>query len=434
MPFPKSVYCIGVKGAGLSSLAQLLHARGVRVSGSDTDTHYFTQETLDAQGIPYVEGFAAGQIPDDVELVIRSTAYGEDHVEVADALRRGLRVVTYPEAIAMVFNSGKGIAVCGTHGKTTTTAMLGHILITCEQDPTVIVGSVVPQFGGSARSGKSDVIVIEADEYQNKLALYDPFGVVLLNIEFDHPDFFSDIDAYVRVFREFVARIPEDGFLIARGDDARVREVAQLARCSVVWFATEDAKRLDAGLRVPGLHNRLNALAAIAAAEQLGVRHADSERALVTFDGTKRRFECVGEVGGVTIIDDYAHHPTEIRAAVQAARERYPDRRLVVAFQPHTYTRTIALKEQFAAAFEVDRVFVMDIFGSAREQHGGITPQELAGAIEQHQTHASASGGVEETVVALKTEVRSGDVVLCLGAGENDRVAQQLLATLSHTT
>lgn len=413
----------------MSALAQLLHARGVLVSGSDTAEHYFTQETLAANGIPYVEEFHADHVPTTVDLVVRSSAYDDTHVEVAEALRRGLHVVTYAEAVAMLFNAGRGIAICGTHGKTTTTAMLGWILVSAGRDPSVIVGGAVPQLGGAARAGASDLVVLEADEYQDKLQHYAPYGVILTNIEYDHPDFFATPSAYAAAFHRFIARIPTDGFLVIHERDAEAEAAASAARCRIIRVpAVED----DPGalvLLLPGAHNRRNALAATAAAEILGVSRATAFAALATFRGSKRRFEIVGEAHGAVIVDDYAHHPTEVRATIAAARERFPDRRIVVVFQPHTFTRTIALRDDFARAFDgADQVLVMDIFGSARETQGGISSAEFATAIGRN---ATASGDVDATIAGARSAMLPGDVVLCLGAGRNDAVARALVSGVS---
>ncbi|MDP3770726.1 MAG: UDP-N-acetylmuramate--L-alanine ligase [bacterium] len=444
---PITAYLIGIKGAGMTALAQVYAGRGIRVSGSDTSQRFYTDDVLRRAGISFIEHFAPGNIPADTDLVVRSTAYDADHVEVAEALRRGLRVLTYPEAIAEVFNAGKGIAVCGTHGKSTTTALLGWVLAEAGLDPTVIVGAEVPQFGGNARIGQSDIVVLEADEYQDKLQYLKPHGVILTSIEYDHPDFFLTPEAYLDTFRRFVSRIPADGFLVACTDDAVVQEVAKEASCAVIEYGHRILSQFRAKLRkdgadelaeialqIPGRHNIQNALGVLAAIEHLGVSRDIALRALASFQGTRRRFETVGEVGGVTVVDDYGHHPTEIRVTLGAARERFPGRRILCAFHAHTFTRTIALQDQFATAFvSADHTYVMDIFGSARERQGGIDAVGLAVTISRHSP-ATASGGVEGTTEVLLRDVHPGDVVICMGAGENDRVARLLVERLRART
>ncbi|MDO8599774.1 MAG: UDP-N-acetylmuramate--L-alanine ligase [bacterium] len=453
----RTAYLIGIKGAGMTALAQVLAARGIRVSGSDIPQQFYTDQVLREAGIPFVEGFAAANVPTDVDLVIHSTAYGADHVEVVEAHRLGLTVMTYPEALAGVFNAGKGIAVCGTHGKSTTTAMLGWVLAEAGMDPTVLVGAAVPQFGGNARAGRADLVVVEADEYQNKFHALRPYGIILTSIEYDHPDFFSTTDSYVDAFRAFLRTLPVDGFLVACADDPTIRAVAGAAPCEVVWYGK--SRGVPSGLRLQlfGDHNIQNALGVLAAAERLEVPRDVALRALASFQGTRRRFEVVGELEGVrgqhiTVIDDYGHHPTEIRVTLTAARERYAGRRILCTFHAHTFTRTIALKDQFATAFvSADRTYVMDIFGSAREQErfspsreegeregvGSIESKnaayritsDLVTAISTHSP-AIASGSVEQTVDTLLRDVQSGDVVICMGAGENDRVARMLVERL----
>lgn len=477
----RSAYLIGIKGAGMTALAQVLHARGILVSGSDMDQHFYTDDVLRRAGVPFVEGFAAANVPSDVDLVVRSTAYDADHVEVAEALRHGLPVTTYPEVLAAIFNAGKGIAVCGTHGKSTTTAMLGYVLAEAGLDPTVIVGAEVPQFGGNARVGRSDLVIVEADEYQNKFHSLKPYGIILTSIEYDHPDFFTTPETYVDAFRSFVQKLSPDGFLAACADDPVVSEVVDQTSGEVVGYGLGDLspfrskrrKVVDGAdaiqLQLSGRHNILNALGVLAAAERLGVPRDVALRAIASFQGTRRRFEIVGVVqsstldnsdnGDIVVIDDYGHHPTEIRVTLAAARERYPGRRILCAFHPHTFTRTIALKDQFATAFvSADRTYVMDIFGSVRElpnnffpsrkERERLVPRSLGGvgegveggmaqrvvhdlvsAISAHSP-ATASGNVEQTVAALTRDVQPGDVVLCMGAGENDRVARGLVERL----
>ncbi|MBI4449540.1 hypothetical protein HY634_00615, partial [Candidatus Uhrbacteria bacterium] len=318
------------------------------------------------------------------------------------------------------------------------------------------------------------IVVLEADEYQDKLQYLKPQGVILTSIEYDHPDFFPTPAAYRDAFRRFVVRIPADGFLVACEDDAAVIEVTREVRCSVISYGLThpptpplrgggetiknfspsnvegEREGVDANgirLKIPGNHNIQNALGVLAAAERLGVARDVAIRALASFQGTRRRFETIGEVNGITVIDDYGHHPTEIRVSLSAARERFPGRRILCAFHAHTFTRTIALQDQFATAFvNADHTYVMDIFGSAREippllaegervgvgannnTTHGIT-SDLVAAIDKNSP-ATASGGVEATVDMLLQDVQPGDVVICMGAGENDRVARLLVERL----
>ncbi|MBI4434072.1 UDP-N-acetylmuramate--L-alanine ligase [Candidatus Uhrbacteria bacterium] len=427
----RDAYLIGIKGAGMTALATILRERGVRVSGSDTSEQFPTDAVLAARHIPVIGGFAAANVPARVDVVIRSTAYGEEHVEVRRARALGHAVHTYPEVVAALFNAGKGIAVCGSHGKSTTTALLGFVLAAGGSDPTVMVGAVVPQFDGNARVGQSELIVLEADEYQNKLAQYRPFGVVLTNIDYDHPDFFPTPESYVEAFRAFVRRIPSEGFLVACTDDPLVAEVVRDARCVVLPYGRSRGIPEDLHPQLVGAHNIENALGVLTAAMHLGISRATALAAIAAFTGTRRRFEVVGELAGITVIDDYAHHPTEIRATLAAARARYPGRRVLCVFHAHTFTRTIALREAFASCFhDADQVAIMDIFGSVREAHGGITAEELAASISA-PPRATATGGVDTTIAALAHDVRAGDVVICVGAGENDRVARGIVAAIS---
>ncbi len=476
---------IGIKGVGMTMLAQFLAGRGVEVSGSDTGEKYMTDKVLKKCGIAVVENFNSDNIPAAADLIIYSTAYNRDNnPEVARALAGKKKVLTYAQALAEVFNDYYGIAAVGSHGKTTTAAWLGYILEKSGWRPNVMVGARVEQLQGSGLAGESNYLVAELDEYQNKLQYFNPRMVLLNNIDYDHPDFFPTADAYRQVFIDFIKKIPAKGFLVANWDDKTVRSVAgvnckgKLISYGIYEAADyvaydikeqggrqffkvkfgvgdeeENEKPLSGGshlaaaggaaaegnllgdfsIQLPGRYNISNALAVIAAAIELGVELRNIREQLADFEGADRRMQTLGKFRGATIIDDYAHHPTEIKAALAGARARHQDKKIIVVFHPHTFTRTKALLDDFARSFgEADEVIVLDIYGSAREQQGGVHSRDLVEKIKEQ-----GAGKREQKIIYIPTlaecekylrdNIERGDVVLLMGAGDVFRIGENLV-------
>ena len=478
----KKAYLIGIKGVGMTALAQVLQARGWHVEGSDTHERFFTDAVLKRHGITVYEGFDAKRIADFVRLskfrntdilIIASSAYGNTNPEIREAKRGGLRVHTYAEILGQLFNEQDGIAVCGSHGKTTTTALLGWVFKKAGLSPTVVVGSEVPQFGGNALVGGGKPLdktrgrhfIAEVDEYQNKFKYFKPKAALLTNVDYDHPDYFKTRAAYRNAFRKFIARLSKDSLLVARGDDSEVRKVLSAAKARIIPFSLNyvyrgtkqlsnsrelesswEARnigvykrqwRFDAykngkkfstfALRLPGLHNVQNALGVIALAHAYGIPRHVLQEALASFRGTRRRFEHVGVCRGATLIDDYAHHPTEISATLAAARELYPKKRIVAVFHPHTYSRTKALLKEFAASFgDADEVMVLDVYSSAREDAGNIGSKQLVQEARKHYSHIRHISTILRATAHLKQHLGKNDVLITLGAGDVWKVAKAL--------
>jgi UDP-N-acetylmuramate--alanine ligase len=456
----KKVYVIGIKGSGVVGVVEILKARGIEVLGSDTEEKFFTDAVLQKNQIKYFEGFSAENIPIDVDLVIYSTAYNEkNNVEFQESLRRKLSMISYPEILAQLFNEKYGIAICGTHGKTTTSAWLANTLKELGADPTAAIGSRVTNWEGNALIGAGEFFVLEADEYQNKIARYNPHGVVLTSCDYDHPDFFPDFEAYKQVFKDFVTRIPKTGFFVVCGDATSTLEVAEEATCTVLTYGFSDGcdfKIIKAELKrentkptqifevmqgeknlgkfeiqLFGKHNILNALAGIVVCHKLNFSVEKIQEALKTFRGTARRFEFIGERNGAILIDDYGHHPDEIRATLKAARELYAEKNIWAVFHPHTFTRTKALLSEFSQSFsDADKVIILDIYGSAREAQGGVHSKDLVELVNKYDRgKAEHIATIDEVVEFLKDKIGADDVVIAIGAGNGWEVVSKLKTT-----
>lgn len=455
----KKAYLIGIKGAGMTAMAEILNGRGIHLTGSDTEEKFYTDEILKRNGIEFLEGFSAENVPSDADLVIYSTAYNvENNSEMAKASQLGIPMLSYSEMLGMLFGEKMGIAVCGTHGKTTTSAMLAQAFQGAGTDPAAVVGSQVIAWQGSALSGNGEYFIAEADEYQNKLKYYNPWSVILTSVDWDHPDFFPDFDVYKKTFKQFVQKIPKAGFLVVWGDSMDTIEVSKQAVCRVLTYGFgEDNAYKISNLKsqtpnesqgmiqsfevfyeeeslgifetpLSGKHNVLNASAVIALAHAMKLDLVKIRESLKEFKGTSRRFEYVGQFDGAVLIDDYAHHPDEIRATLGGARERFSGKTIWTVFHPHTFTRTKALLQEFAQSFDdADNAIVIDIYGSAREQQGGVSSEELVKLINKYNRgKAEYVPTVEETVEYLKEKSGKYDVLITMGAGDVWRVAQKL--------
>ncbi len=450
----KKVYFIGIKGAGMAALAELLKkGEGKKISGSDTGEVFFTDEILKNLGIKVYQDFSIKNIKKEKpDLIVYSTAYNQENIEVNYAVENNIPSLSYPEALGELMKTKYSVAVCGTHGKTTTTAMLALTMKECGKDPSAIVGSQMKQTGSNALTGKSEYLIVEADEYQDKFAYYFPTAVILTNLSYDHPDFFSSVEAYQQAFIRFIKKIPLHGFLAVCGNDARALEAAKEANCKLVIYGNfdeteeiqlaEEFNHLKKGnfeiiktpekfnLKVPGAHNLLNATAVYAFAEQFKLNKTTVIEALNNYEGVARRFEKIGENKGTIIIDDYAHHPEEIRATLKTARKKYSLKNIICVFQPHTYSRTEAFLESFAQSFEdCDEMIITDIYSSAREQKKDFDPRLLTEEIKKYKKNVKYLSQTEEAFNYLKTALSPKDVLITMGAGNIGELAKRLAQT-----
>lgn len=442
----------------MSAIARVLLEQGYRVSGSDRALNSYT-EALEREGAIIYAGHDAAHITENTPdcVLISSAIKGNPEVEAAE--KRGIPVYKRSDIIADVMRGQTVIAVAGSHGKTTTTAMLAHTLIETGMNPGYIIGGTLKTSGTNASAGSGKVFVIEADEYDYMFLGLRPNIAIVTNIEWDHPDFFKTPEAFHHAFEQFIALLPEDGQVIFCADDPgalqlryRFREELSVwgygARSSGEWLAKEISPEgggtsfnlvknghleliCNVHLRVPGHVNVLNAVAAIRASQQLGIQPEAAAKALATFNGVGRRFDTLGEIGNIAVIDDYAHNPAKIRAVLEAARSRYPDRHIWAIWQPHTYSRTQTFMSQYAGAFtHADHVLVTEIY-AAREQavnFPGITGAATAAAVQHSDARFVPSFDV--AVQTLLAEVTPPAAVVLMSAGDGNRIGYEFLNLL----
>ena len=449
---PVHVHFIGIGGISMSGLARILIERGFTVSGSDMKASPLTGQ-LEDQGAQVFIGQKAENIHDGIDLVVYSAAIHEDNPEFAETLKHGIPILSRADLLGQIMdNFLRTIAVAGTHGKTTTTSMLTHILLQCDMDPTVSIGGILDRIGGNIRIGRSDVFLTEACEYTNSfLSLY-PFYSIILNVEEDHMDFFKDLDDIINSFRTFAFQTDPSGLVIINGDMPHTDAVLEGVQAAHITFglskdndySAEDVVFDEKGnvsysliehgqkagtirLKVKGIHNVTNSLAAIACTRAMGLPLDMISSGLLSFGGTHRRFEFKGKIGDVTVIDDYAHHPTEIEATLRAASEISHDD-LWVVFQPHTYTRTRAFLPQFARALSsADHVILADIFAAREPDTGLVSSGDLAEIISQAGTDTSYFHTFEEIEDYLLSRIGGKDLVLTVGAGDIVELGEELL-------
>ncbi len=451
-----SVHLVGIGGAGMSGLARVMLARGLEVSGCDREASAVLDD-LQALGADVKVGHQGSHVTAATALVVASPAIPALAPDLAAAALLGIGVTKRAVLLGALLDAETGVAVAGTHGKSTTTAMIAVVLVAAGFDPTVFVGADVPELGGNARHGTSGLVVIEADEYDRSFHHGHPAVAVVTSMEHDHPDMFPEFDDVSAAFRGFAEHVRPDGLLIVWAGEPALRRIADVSLARQEWFAVAgdpvvpddvdwaatDLQPVAGGsvfevwhrgtalgrwrITLPGRHNVANALAAIAATHHLGVPTETARAALATFGGLGRRFEVVADIGGVTLVDDYAHHPTEVAATVAAARERFSGRRLWVIFQPHTFSRLEALRQGFADALHgADIGVVVPVFGARESGPFGEAAAGLAAL-----AGARFAGSLDAAADMLVEEAIEGDVVIIMGAGDVQRVTRRAQSLLS---
>ncbi len=448
---PVHVHFIGIGGISMSGLAAVLLKRGFSVSGSDSHESPLTV-WLCGLGASISYPQSAGNIHDDIDVVVYTAAIHPDNPEYLAAKAKEIPMLTRAELLGQLMNNySSSIAVSGTHGKTTTTSMLSHIMMRCDLDPTISVGGILPSIGGNVRVGASNYFLTEACEYTNSFLSLSPTLGIILNIDADHLDFFKDLDDIRHSFRRFAAQIPADGALVINAEIPRLTELTDGLGCRVVTYGVDcgdyhavnlSYNELGFGsfdlqkgedilghftLSVPGRHNVSNACAALAAGFLLELPADTMAAGLSEFKGTDRRFQKKGEIGGVTIIDDYAHHPTEIRVTLEAAK-KLPYRQVWCVFQPHTYTRTKALMDDFVKALSIaDKVVLADIYAARETDTLGISSDLLRQKLCDTGKDAWYFPTFDEIETFLLEHCESGDLLITMGAGDVVKIGEKLL-------
>lgn len=448
------IHFVGIKGTGMSALAQITpKIEDAIISGSDVSQEFFTDIILKRAGIQ-VLNFDPENVK-NADLVVTSAAYDDSHPEIVRAKELNIPILTYPQFLGKLMSKKRGISIAGTHGKTTTTAMVGKILLDCGLDPTVVVGSDVPCIGGNAHAGLGDLFIAESCEYRRHFLNYSPENLIITNMELDHPDYFQDLNDVLSAFNELAQKLPAHGHLIIWHEDPNRNYLTTTAKTVTFGVSLDADVRADnivfndsgssfdviiednnvghINLAVSGMHNVLDALAAIALTYKLKVPVEDILQSLKGFNGTKRRFERLGVRKGAVIVDDYAHHPTEIQTTLDGARRSFPGRRIRAVFQPHTFSRTEKLFYEFSQSFqEADEVVLAEIFSSAREKKAGgfasVSSAKLAELIGEKGISTRYFSTLEEISSYLDQTLEEDDLIITLGAGDVYKVGHVLVS------
>lgn len=446
------IHLVGIGGAGLSAIARVLKGRGYEVSGSDRTSSPLMEE-LAKEGIVVFAGHKRENVH-EAGMVLISSAVPADNPEVQEALKQGIPVLKRREFLGWLTQGYKVVAVAGTHGKSTTTAMIAQTLEKAGLSPSFIVGGILIGSNLNARHGQGQYFVIEADEYDRTFLGLKPFLALITAVEMDHPDCYPDFDSMKDAYVEFLSQVEAGGFILGCGDEENVVEILVKAgkpaitygfKAGNLWQAEPlslsesggrsyvvkmgDKKWGPFSLAIPGLQNVKNALGAVAACYYLGVDPELSGLALSSFQGLKRRFEIKGQEKGIIVVDDYAHHPTEIQVTLAAARERFPGRELWAVFQPHTYSRTKALLEEFAVSFsQADHVILCDIYAAREKDDLGISSKDIL--VLMDHPDAQYIGSLEAAVFYLQEHLKPGSVLITLGAGDVYQVGEKILEWL----
>lgn len=448
------IHMVGIAGAGMSGIARVLTQQGIKVSGSDLQSSTITKKLAEI-GVEIFKGHSSSYLQEGVDLLVISSAIPPTNIEVQEAQRRGISVLKRGEMLARLVNASKGIAIAGAHGKTTTTSMLYTVLAGCGLDPTFIVGGEIQGSDLNARLGNGEYFVVEADESDASFLELRPYIAVVTNIENDHLDYYKSFDCIQEAFRQFISQVNPAGFALLYGGDQYLQRISQDYDGKVILYGEDSSfdyslqnweaqglgsvfevyhKRDYIGkvtLSVPGRHNALNALAAIAAALELGYSFADTAASLSDFHGAKRRFQILGNIAGSTIVDDYAHHPTEIKATISAARHLDYDR-IVVVFQPHRYTRTELLAEEFGSCFtEADLVIISDIYAAGEMPIAGVNGELIFHSAREAGCNVVYIPTLENIKDYILQELGDHDLLITMGAGDIWKLGVELVEKLS---
>lgn len=449
----KKVHFVGIGGAGMSALAKILVEKGYEVSGSDLKESVMTGVLRDLGATVYI-----GQKAENVqnaEAIVVSTAIREENPEVVEAKRLGLKRLHRSDVNAFLINSCKGIAVAGAHGKTSTTSMLGVALDYEGVSPSIIIGGEVDYLGSNAKLGKSDYLVSEADESDGTFLKYYPYVGIVTNVENDHMDHYGTMENIIKAFHQFLSQIRDDGFAVVCFDNENIRNIVKTVDKKIISYAIEHEADYQAAnivaegsgiafdvmhkgenlgrvvLNIPGKHNVLNAMAAVVTGVQLGLTVPQMAEGLTQFNGAKRRFQTKGKANGVWVVDDYAHHPTEIATTLKAARQTNP-KRLVCAFQPHRYSRTQLLQKEYGACFkDADLLILTDVYSAGEDPIPGINGELLVKEVAEQTSQETVYIQNKNDIPAyLKSIAKEGDLIMTMGAGDIVKCGEELVELL----
>ncbi|MBN2725487.1 MAG: UDP-N-acetylmuramate--L-alanine ligase [Deltaproteobacteria bacterium] len=450
----KKIHFIGVGGIGMSGIAEILIDLGYEVSGSDLRKNDNTQR-LENKGAVVFEGHN-GDYVSNVDVVVKSSAVRDENPEIIMARGKKIPVIPRAEMLAELMRFSDGIAVAGTHGKTTSTSMMAEILHKGGTDATVIIGGKLNSMGSNAKTGTGKMMLVEADESDRSFLFLRPLVNIVTNIDIEHMENYSDLDDLKDSFGKFMSSVPFYGFNVVCADNEMLMEVAMSVHRRIITYGqTENAayravnihtsglystynvlkdgeEKGEITINIPGRHNVMNSLGCVSCALELGIPFDIIREALGSFEGVDRRFTIKGEKNNILVVDDYGHHPTEIVATLDAARQGYPERRIIAVFQPHRYSRVVSLFREFAGAFyNADHVFVTEIYGAGESPRENINARKIADAISRNSHRKSEpSGDLSSTLDLLKKTVRPGDLVITLGAGSITGLGKMLLEEL----
>jgi len=451
----KKVHIIGIGGIGISAVARLMLAQGKQVSGSDVFDSDNIQSLIKLGAKISIGEHKAANVPDDVDLIVYTAAITKDNPELVKSEELKAESLNYFQFLGEISSDKYTIAICGTHGKTTTTAMAGLLFDKAQLDPTVIVGSKIKEWDGNLRLGQSDYFIVEACEYKAHFLNLNPNIVIVNNIEYEHPDYFKNLNHTIDVFQEFINKIPEDGYFIYNADDPILRERIEKPNCHILSYSIDNESadltvkniKIDHGrqifrpvyrgqemkdfnLQIPGKFNVANSLGVILLALAKNIKPDIAKDALAQYKGAWRRFEIVGKMkNGAMVISDYGHHPTEVAKTIKATKEFYPEKRLIVAFEPHQKKRTKELFNDFVKTFSqspADLVILSEIYDVAgREENDQISSQDIVA--EVNKENVVYSPDLENTKKLIEAKIKDDDIVLVMGAGNIDKVARELI-------
>lgn len=454
----KKIHLIGIGGIGVSALARILHWQGKKISGSDLTSSTITHDLEKLGLLIFIGKHKAENIKKDMDLVVYTVAAESKNPEILQAQKYKIQTATYPELLGEFSRDKFTICIAGTHGKTTTTSMISLILEKSGLDPTCVIGSNIKEFKGNARLGKSNYFVLEADEYKAAFLNYHPNIIILTTLEYEHPDYYKNLDEVISTFKKFIEKLPKDGILIANAENKNIASLIQKVHCNVITYGIKtknsdilgtninfvnglprfdvvwgEQKIRSIQLKIPGIHNVSNALAAATLGLKLKIRPEIIKKTLASFSGAWRRFELKGKVAGVTVIDDYAHHPTEVSVTLTAACQRFPKQKIICIFQPHHKKRFQELFNDFARSFDdVDEIIIPDVYEVAGRENEEIklSSKDLVSKLKKQGKNAKYLSTLRDVVKYLVKNIKKGDIVITMGAGDVTTVGDKLINKL----